>query len=161
MRRQGSLFLGLVLIGLGGIFLLRAMDVWPDDVSTWPGILIVIGVAMAADQLFQRSGFSWFGPVVLIGFGTFFLLQDFDVVESDFIWPALLIIAGVGLLAGTMRRRPIETKVINLPLDGASRAPGQNRSWRRGTACWALDCGEHDVVHGDRRWCRAAGESQR
>lgn len=122
MRRQGSLFLGLVLIGLGGIFLLRAMDVWPDDVSTWPGIMVVIGLAMAADQLFQRSRISWFGPVVLIGFGTFFLLRDFDVVESDFIWPAILIIAGIGLLAGTMRRQPIETKVINVPLDGASRA---------------------------------------
>ncbi len=122
MRRQGSLFMGLVLIGVGGIFLLRAMDSWPDDVSTWPGILVVIGVAMAADQLFQRSGFSWFGPVVLIGFGTFFLLRDFDVVESDFIWPAILIVAGVGLLAGTMRRRPIETKIINVPLDGATLA---------------------------------------
>lgn len=122
MRRKGSLFLGLSLIGLGGILLLRAMDVWPADVSIWPGILIVIGVAMAADQMFQQSRISWFGPLVLIGFGTFFLLRDFDVVQSDFVWPALLILAGVALIFGTMRRRPIETKVINVPLDGASRA---------------------------------------
>ena len=122
MRRQGSLFLGLILIGLGGIFLLRAMDVWPDDASTWPGILIVLGVAMAADQMFQRSKISWFGPVVLIGIGTFFLLRDFDVVKSDFVWPSILILAGVALLAGTMRRSPIETKVIKVPLEGATKA---------------------------------------
>ncbi len=122
MRRQGSLFMGLILIGLGGIFLLRAMDVWPDDASTWPGVLVVIGVAMAADQVFQRSKISWFGPVVLIGVGAFFLLRDFDVVESEFVWPSILIVAGIALLAGTMRRRPIQTKIINVPLDGASRA---------------------------------------
>lgn len=122
MRRQGSLFLGLVLIGLGAIYLLRAMDVWPDDASSWPGILVVVGVAMAADQMFQRSRVSWFGPVALIGVGTFFLLRDFDVVETDFVWPAVLILVGVALLTGTMRRRTVETKVINVPLDGATRA---------------------------------------
>ncbi len=81
MRRQGSLFLGLILIGLGAIYLLDAMDVWPEDASTWPGILIVVGVAIAADQMYRRERVSWVGPLVLIGLGTFFLLRDFDVVE--------------------------------------------------------------------------------
>jgi len=122
MRRQGSLFLGLILVGLGVIFLLQAMDIWPDDAGTWPGILIVIGVAIAADQTFRREKVSWFGPIVLIGLGTFFLLRDLDVVKSDFAWPLILIIAGVLLLTGAMRRGTVETSSIDIPLEGASRA---------------------------------------
>ena len=122
MRRQGSLFLGLVLVGLGAIFLLDAMDVWPEDAATWPGILIVIGVAMAGDQLFRKENVSWFGPLVLIGLGTFFLLRDFDIVESEFMWPAILIAAGIALLIGAMRRGTVETSSIDIPLDGAATA---------------------------------------
>ena len=122
MRRQGSLFLGLILVGLGAIFLLDALDVWPDDASTWPGILIVIGVAMAGDQLFRKESVSWFGPLVLIGLGTFFLLRDFDIVESEFMWPAILIAAGIALLIGATRRGTVETSSIDIPLEGASHA---------------------------------------
>ncbi len=122
MRRQGSLFLGLILIGLGGIYLLDALDIWPDDVSSWPGILIVIGVAMAGDQLFRRDGVSWVGPMIFIGLGGFFLLRDLDVIGSDFVWPAILILAGVVLISGSVRRGSIETSAIGVPLEGATRA---------------------------------------
>lgn len=122
MRRQGSLFLGLILIGLGAIYLLDAMDLWPDDASRWPGILIVIGIAMAADQLFRGDGISWFGPVLFIGLGGFFLLRDLDVVESEFVWPAILIVAGFFLISGSLRRGSTETSSIDVPLEGASRA---------------------------------------
>jgi hypothetical protein len=98
------------------------MDVWPDDVSVWPGILIVIGIAMAADQIFQTSRISGLGPIILIGLGTFFLLRDFDVIESAFIFPAILIVAGIGLLAGVARRGNADTEAINVPLEGASHA---------------------------------------
>lgn len=122
MRRQGSLFLGLILIGLGTIFLFDAMDIWPEDAGTWPAILIVVGIAMAADQLFRKERVSWFAPIVLIGLGVFFLLRDLDVVESDFLWPAILIIAGVLLISGAFKRGTIETSAIDVPLEGASRA---------------------------------------
>jgi hypothetical protein len=122
VQRQGSLFLGVLLIGLGGIFLLRALDVWPDDVSTWPGILIVLGFAIALDELFSEGRISWFAPVVLVGLGVFFLLRDIDVVDSDFIVPSILIGAGLLILVSSTRRRTVETDVIDVPLDGASRA---------------------------------------
>lgn len=122
MRRQGSLFVGLILIGLGAIFLLDALDAWPDDAGKWPGILIVIGVAMAADQLFRRERISWFAPLLLIGLGGFFLLRDLDLVESEFVWPAILIVGGLALILGTTRRGTVETSSIDVPLDNASRA---------------------------------------
>jgi hypothetical protein len=122
MRRQGSLFVGLILIGIGVLFLLEATDVWPDGAATWPGILIVIGVAIAGDQLYQGKDISWFGPLLLIGIGTFFLLRDLDVVESDFIWPAVLIFVGLAFIVGAMRKGSIETDSIDIPLSGARRA---------------------------------------
>ncbi len=122
MRNQGSLSFGLILLGIGTVFLLEAMDVWPDDAAVWPGILIVIGVALVLDDLFSGDRIGWFGPLILIGLGTFFLLRDLDVVESEFIWPAILIIAGLAIIFGGMSRGKIETNSIDIPLNGASRA---------------------------------------
>jgi hypothetical protein len=122
MRRQGA-FLGLLLIGLGVIFTLRATDVWANDVPIWSGILIVIGLAMAVDQVSRGHRVAWFVPLVLIGLGTAFLLRDLDVVGSEFIAPAVLIVVGLALLLGITGRRgvgPVER--VSLPLDGAQRA---------------------------------------
>ena len=122
MDRHGSVFLGTILIGLGGTFLLRALDVWPEDVSTWPGILIVIGVAILADQILKGRGISWFAPLILIGLGAFFLLRDIDAIDSDFLVPGLLIAAGILVIVSSLRARPVRSDVIDVPLDGASRA---------------------------------------
>jgi hypothetical protein len=122
MRRQGA-FLGILLIGLGAIFALRAMDVWPDDLAIWPGILIVIGLASAVDQASRGIHVSWFGPLLLIGLGTFFLLRDLDVVGSEFIAPAVLIVVGLGMLLGRAGRRGAgSVEPVRIPLEGAQRA---------------------------------------
>jgi len=125
MRRQGA-FLGILLIGLGAIFALQATDVWPNDVEIWPGILIVVGLAMAVDQVSRGFRVAWFVPLVLVGLGSFFLLRDLDVVGSEFIAPAVLIVVGLAMLLGMTGRRggsgrrgsgPVE--VVSIPLDGA------------------------------------------
>lgn len=54
--------------------------------------------------------------------GVFFLLRDFDVVDSDFIVPSILIGVGLLVILTATRNRSVETRVINIPLDGASRA---------------------------------------
>lgn len=122
MDRHGSVFLGTILIGLGGIFLLRALDIWPDDVSTWPGILIVIGLATLIDQILKGQGISWFAPLILIGLGGFFLLRDIDAVDSDYLVPGLLIAAGLLVIVSSFRSRPIRSDLIDVALDGARRA---------------------------------------
>ena len=122
MKRQGA-FLGILLIGLGTIFALQAADVWPDDVEIWPGILIVVGLAIATDQASRGFRVAWFVPLVLIGLGTFFLLRDLDVVGSGFIAPAVLIVVGLAMLLGRSGRRgigPVES--VSIPLEGAMRA---------------------------------------
>lgn len=122
MRREG-VFVGILLIGLGTIFALQATDVWPDEIAIWPGILIVVGVAMAADQASRRLRVAWLVPLVLLGLGTYFLLRDLDVVGSEFLAPAVLIVVGLAMLLGTSGRRSTATAgPVSVPLDGAGRA---------------------------------------
>jgi hypothetical protein len=49
-------------------------------------------------------------------------LRDLDIVESDFVWPVILIGIGLVLISGSMRRGSIETSSIDVPLEGATRA---------------------------------------
>ncbi len=122
MQRHGSIFLGTILIGIGGIYMLRALDLWPDDLSTWPGVLVVIGVAMLLDQILRDGSISWFLPLLLIGLGVFFILRDSEVVNSDVLVPGILIGAGALVIAASFRRRPIESDFIDIPLESAQRA---------------------------------------
>jgi hypothetical protein len=102
--------------------------VWPDDVGIWPGILIVVGLAIAVDQASRGFRITWFGPLVLIGLGTFFLLRDLDVVGSEFIAPAVLIVVGLAMLLGMIGRRGADRRgagrvePVSIPLEGARRA---------------------------------------
>lgn len=121
MRRQGSLFVGLILIGIGAVFLLEALGYWPEDSSAWPGVFIVIGVALFVDRLVQGDR-GWLAPILFVGLGGFLLLRDADVIESEFVWPAILILFGVWLLSGAMRRGTVERDSIDVSLDGARRA---------------------------------------
>lgn len=122
MQRHGSIFLGTILIGIGGIYMLRAVDLWPDDQSMWPGVLVVLGVAILLDQILRDGSISWFLPAFLIGLGTFFILRDAKVVNSDVLVPAILIGAGFLVIAASFRRRPIESDYIDIPLEHARRA---------------------------------------
>jgi hypothetical protein len=122
MRRQGSIFLGIILLGVGAVYLLQALDFWPERASAWPGFLIAIGLAIIIDRLYQGKRDSLLFPVVLVAIGVFLLLRDADILDSDFIWPGILIGAGVILIAGAFRRGTVETSEINIPLDRVARA---------------------------------------
>ena len=102
--------------------MLRALDIWPDDLSTWPGVLIVLGIAILVDQTLRDGDVSWFLPVLLIGLGTFFILRDSDVISSDILVPGILIGAGLVVIAASFRRRPIESDYIDIPHEQARRA---------------------------------------
>ena len=96
----GRLLIGLTIATLGLLFLLdsagalnadRAIDRW------WPVILIAAGVF----TLIEHSG-STFRGALLTGIGAVALLFTTDVLgESDwsYVWPAILILAGVVIVA--------------------------------------------------------------
>lgn len=108
---QGRIFWGLVLIVLGALFLLDRIGEFDFGYmigTYWPAIFIVLGFSMLVG-----SGFRQLGPgVFFIVFGVFFLLAELDILEYSawqYIWPALIILAGLWLLLRpAFRYRPTD-----------------------------------------------------
>jgi phage shock protein C len=52
------MFVGILLILLGGFFLLRNLDIipfWYGWQELWPVIIIAVGLSMIADTMFRKS----------------------------------------------------------------------------------------------------------
>jgi hypothetical protein len=96
----GRLLLGLTIVALGVLFLLdsagvldadRAIDRW------WPALLVAAGVF----TLLERPA-SVVRGALLTGAGVILLLFTTDLLEEsawDYVWPALLILAGLVIAA--------------------------------------------------------------
>ena len=98
-RREGNIWVGLVLIAIGAIILFQNFDWWPDDLRWWPLLLIGVGAGLGIEAARSGKSGGWFVPLLLIGLGIVFLLQDFDVIEEDApVWAVVLIALGAALL---------------------------------------------------------------
>lgn len=102
-HRRGSYFWPILLIVIGVIFLAHNLEIIPGEgwdmlVKMWPALLIIAGL----DELIRRQGIAW--PVLLIGAGTFLLLNNFGprtyVTWTKIVqlWPLILIAFGIDLL---------------------------------------------------------------
>ena len=101
-NRNNRYLTGLVLILIGGALLLERMGVpLPYWLFTRPMLLIVIGLYSGVKHSFRNS--TW---IILIGIGTFFLLDDFipDLRLQPLFWPVLIIGMGVLFLVKPRRR---------------------------------------------------------
>ncbi|MBN2227340.1 MAG: hypothetical protein JW763_08240 [candidate division Zixibacteria bacterium] len=54
-RRSGNVIWGVVLIGLGILFLLMNLDILPDMEDMWPAILIIVGLALAVGAFVKKD----------------------------------------------------------------------------------------------------------
>ncbi len=52
---RGKLVGGIIVLGIGLVFLLSNLDVIPNIGKTWPLILIVIGLALLAGAISRRD----------------------------------------------------------------------------------------------------------
>ena len=105
-RGEGRMVMGLIVVGLGVLFLLENLgivyvrNVW----EFWPIILIMLGLARmgtCASASGRTSG------LVLVAVGGIFLASNLGYLSWDlwrFFWPVILILAGVGLLLRGMDR---------------------------------------------------------
>jgi lia operon protein LiaF len=101
----GRVLGGLVLLAIGGMFLLRQLGYVSFDfdigylISTfWPLILIAVGV----QSMMQRGG-GWWG-VFLLGLGVFFQIRNLGFIDLSigdvfrYGWPVLLIWWGLSMI---------------------------------------------------------------
>jgi hypothetical protein len=94
---SGGLFTGLLMIGIGVLFLLDEMNI-ADFSHTirryWPMIIVLVGVAKLLDR-------KVWGGLWLIAIGTWLQAIRLGLFGLTFSssWPLLLIVLGVGMIA--------------------------------------------------------------
>ena len=102
-NRRRSYFGPILLITIGLIFLAYNLGFIPGDgweiiLKLWPVLLVIAGV----DDLVRREAIAW--PILLIGAGTFLLLNNFGPqswiswTQLIQLWPILLIAFGIDLV---------------------------------------------------------------
>ena len=96
---QGRIFWGLILIGLGVLFLLDQLgelDFGEMVSQYWPVIFIVLGLSILVGNGFRNAG----SGVFFILFGAFFLLMRLRILHHNLwhYWPVFIIAAGVWVL---------------------------------------------------------------
>lgn len=92
-HRKGKIFGGLLIAGVGCLFLAREMGTYiPSWVFTWQMFLIVLGIYVGIKQAFQNIG--W---LIMILIGSAFLLRDYmpEYNFTHYLWPVALIIVGI------------------------------------------------------------------
>ncbi len=96
----GRIFWGLVLVGIGVLFLLDQMGQLNFGYlfsRYWPVVFILIGVAIILGNNFQNVG----PGVFFILFGAFFLLMRiriFNHTAWHYFWPLVIIGMGIWIL---------------------------------------------------------------
>lgn len=84
-RSADSLGVGILLIGIGTLFMLRG------QVDFFPWVLAIIGIAGIPEALSRgRNWAAWQGVFWLIGLAVLF--------AADILWPGILILAGGSML---------------------------------------------------------------
>jgi hypothetical protein len=81
---------GIMLIGIGVLFLV-------DSIDFWPWILLVVGLAGVPESI-AEEGF-WAGLQGLIWMGGLAVL-----FETGAIWPGILILVGLSIMSGALVR---------------------------------------------------------
>ena len=104
-KKRRSLFFPLLIVLIGILLLLKTLSILDDSFFTnilrfWPILLIIGGL----DGYYQKNGYV--GPTISIGVGIIFLLNNtgyLDINIWSFVlkfWPVLIIAAGFDILVG-------------------------------------------------------------
>jgi len=105
----GAWFGGVVLILIGGFFLLRNFGV--DMPDNWWAVFILIpafGAFSAAWSMYQRTGEFTSGAIGAAAGGVFLVLLAlafFIGLDIGKYWPVILIVLGAAAILGNLRRR--------------------------------------------------------
>lgn len=97
--RRTALIGGIILILLGLVFLLENFNIVPGSITDWwPVVVIGAGVWLLAQSFRRGRQGGLVGGALLLGLGTYWLLDNLGRVNTDLFLPVLLISLGAGLL---------------------------------------------------------------
>lgn len=105
--KNGSLWVGVLLLGAGALLFIRQLGVdLPFWIFRWYTILIVLGLIFGI-----RNGFRDIGAVIMVSIGLVFLLNDVyeDLFITDFTVPALLLLAGIFIVWKAIQKPKAQT----------------------------------------------------
>lgn len=103
---MGWILAGIGLIALGVILLVDQLGQWDAGgviSQWWPAIIIALGLS----QLSSRPR-PWLGSSIIVGIGAVLLVQQLGLLPEDtwqYLWPSLIILAGVWIIAAYWRRK--------------------------------------------------------
>ncbi|MGH9363674.1 MAG: LiaI-LiaF-like domain-containing protein [Thermoanaerobaculia bacterium] len=116
-RLTGRLVAGLIILGLGVLFLLDNLEIIDAGRlrDWWPALLIGIGVSHLLSRDSGRRGWG----MVFVAAGGFFLLRNFHIVQWRWreVWPFLLVLLGASLVWRSLRRPTIGPDKTGLKRD--------------------------------------------
>ena len=142
----GRYIIGGVLVALGLLLLLSNIGLLPLNLGIgsfwgfignwWPLILVAVGLAGLVSGGFRFR--LWAVILLLLGVG--FQLSNLDILDAGaFLWPALIVIAGVFILLGRHRRhrrretvavQPTGNDPVVIPPGNAPTAGTSGSPWR-------------------------------
>ena len=98
-RADGSVFIGILLLALGLLFLFDKLNVMEVGSiwSFWPFILVVIGIQKltTGDTLDKVGSGLW---MIFIGLWLYVSIEHLWGIGFSESWPALLIAWGIGMI---------------------------------------------------------------
>ena len=116
-RSLGQLVLGTVVLLAGAVLLLDRLDVVAAGsvwAAFWPLLLAALG--LAALLVVPRA---WVGPVLLVAFGAYWLLETVDVVHvgaGTYVLPVAIIVLGLSILVASTTHAEEADRVTSLVL---------------------------------------------
>lgn len=117
-KRVTALVFGVILIGLGAVFLLQNFGMVDagDIGSWWPVVLIGFGISSI---IAPKDAGAASGGVILAGMGAYFLLRRFGVVDWGLreIWPVLLLLCGIALIGRSISERRAARSSVPRPFE--------------------------------------------
>ena len=123
--RSGRIWSGAALITIGAVFMAHQLGLeLPHWIFSWQMILITIGVFSGARHSFRLGG--WIVPILI---GLAFMIDDFipgmDIELRHFIWPAIIIGAGLLMIFRPRRRREHWNSWSNTTMSSSSNDSGE------------------------------------
>jgi len=98
---KGRIFFGILVVIVGALLLLMALDLVPIDgigelLLYIPSLFILWGLYHLVVNKFKRAA----GPIVTIAVATIVQLVLLDILRWAYVWPIAIILVGVAIIAG-------------------------------------------------------------